>query len=117
MTNKEIMDLYEGLVELYDLKVELDIKIKYLLAKIKIQIEPLYEALMITRKDLFKKYGTENETSIVIKNSMLPLFSTEMNELMKIQVNVEIPKINLEDLNSPKISINLIEKLLPIIND
>ena len=117
MTNKEIIDLYEGLTELYDLKINLNIKTKYLLAKIKVQIEPLYKAAMVTRQDLIKKYGTEENESLIIKNTVLPQFSIELNELMNIETNINVQKINLDELNDQRISISLIEKLLPIIND
>ena len=117
MTNKEIINLYEGLAELYNLKLALNIKVKYTLAKIKIEIEPLYQAVMVTRQDLIKQYSTEENTSFMIKNNMLPQFSAEMDDLMKIEINIEVPKINLEDLDDSRISIHLIEKLLPIIND
>lgn len=117
MTNKEIIDLYEGLAELYDVKVNLNIKTKYLLAKIKVQIEPLYKAIMVTRQDLIKKYGTEENESLIIKNTVLPQFSIELDELMNIESDINVPRINLDELNDQRIGINLIEKLLPIIND
>lgn len=117
MTNKEIINLYEGLAELYNLKLTLNIKVKYILAKIKIEIEPLYQAIMLTRNDLIKQYSTEDESSFTIKNGMLSQFSTEMNDLMKIETKIEVPKINLEDLDDSRISVHLIEKLLPIINN
>lgn len=117
MTNREIVQLYEGIVEIYQLGLELDIKTNYTLARIKVQIEPYYKAIMMTRQDLFKQYDNSEDNSGIFNNENMKKLSEEFEKLMGIEVELILPQVELVKLNSPKMRIDLVERLLPIIKD
>lgn len=118
MTNKEIFDLYEGFVALGENKeVKLNIKASFYLARNKNLLKPYYNAIIETRSKLLDKYGEalENGNWKVPKENLKD-FTKEWDAFMGITNIVDIKKIKLEDFES-KIGIDLMEKLLPIIED
>lgn len=113
MTNREIIQIYEGIVEIYTLGLQLDIETNYTLVRIKVLLEPYYKAIILTRQDLMKQYKNPNDetfTSVNMQN-----LAKEFDQLMDIKVDLDLPKIELIKLNDPKLRIDLLEKLLPII--
>lgn len=117
MTNKEIFNLYEGLYELsQDKDLKFGVKISYIFAKSKNILEPFYNAIIDTRQKLLNKYGEvqENGDWRVSKEKM-DIFMSEWDSFMKIDNFVAIDKINIKELEGEKIDIQLMEKLLSII--
>jgi len=72
---------------------------------------------MITRQDLFKQYDISEDSSGIFNNENMKKLSEEFEKLMSIEVELSLPKLDLMKLNDPKLRIDLIERLLPIIND
>lgn len=117
MTNKEIFNLYEGLYELsQDKDLKFGVKISYIFAKNKNILEPFYNAIIDTRQKLLNKYGEvqENGDWRITKEKM-DIFMSEWDSFMKIDNFVAIDKINIKELEGEKIDIQLMEKLLSII--
>ena len=72
---------------------------------------------MLTRQDLFKQYDTSEDKSGLFNKEDMKKLSEEFDTLMALENDLILPKIDLMKLNNPKIRIDLVEKLLPIIND
>lgn len=120
MKNKEVYDLYEGLYEIsqnQDLKF--NIKLCYSFAKNKNILEPFYNAIIETRQRFLSKYGTpqENGDGWTVAKDRMDDFLKEWNDFMNIDNFVVLQHIKLEELeDEEKLGIDLMEKLLPIID-
>lgn len=118
MTNAEIIDLHDGLKELHNSKIPLNIKTSFLLAKNNKIIVELVNLITEKQFELYKKYGTPNdEGNIVVPNEKIPLLQQDLNELMAIDNDINITKFTLDDLGDAKIEFGIIEKLLPLIEE
>ena len=117
MKNKDIYDLYEGLYEIsQDKELKFGIKVSYIFAKDKNMLQPYYDAIIETRQKILEKYGElqDNDNWHVNKEKM-NIFMSEWNAFMGIENFINLEKVKIEDLEGEKISIELLEKLLPII--
>lgn len=117
MKNKEIFSLYEGLYELgQDKELRFGIKISYIFARNKNILEPFYNAVIETREKLLEKYGEAQENGDWhISKEKMDIFMSEWNAFMEIENFVNLDKVKIEDLEGEKIGIELMEKLLPVI--
>ena len=117
MTNKEIFNLYEGLYELsQDKDLKFGVKISYIFAKNKNILEPFYNAIVDTRQKLLNKYGEPQDNGDWhVSKEKMDIFMNEWNAFMEIENFVNLDKVKIEDLEGEKIGIELMEKLLPII--
>lgn len=118
MKNKDIYDLYEGLYEIsQDKELKFDIQTSFILAKDKHTLEPLYNAIIEARQKAFEKYGKQLETGEwQIPKENIKDFTKEWNDFMEMDSFVSLQGITLEDIKSEKIGIDLIEKLLILID-
>ena len=117
MKNKEIFNLYEGLYEIsQDKELKFGVRISYIFAKNKNILQPYYDAIIDTRQKILEKYGEpqDNGDWRVCKEKM-NIFMSEWNAFMEIENFVNLEKVRIEDLNDEKIGIELMEKLLSII--
>lgn len=117
MTNKEIIDLYEGLEEISQDKTQIfDINIGYVLAKNKNLLAPYYDAAITSRNRLILKYGSQQEDgSITIPKDKVPIFSQELESFLGMENFVVLEQIQLKEIQNTRLSIQLIGQLLPII--
>lgn len=118
MKNEDILNLYEGLKEISQNKdLKFDIKTSFILAKNKHVLQPIYDAIIDTRQRIIEKYGelTENNEWRV-PNKNIPAFYKEWREFMNMDSFVSLEGISLKDIQSEKIDVGLMEKLLPLID-
>lgn len=119
MTNKEIMDMYEGLYEISQKpELQFNIRISYIFAKTKNILEPFYKAIIENKDKILQQYGTSNENgSWHISNEVLKEFEQEWNHLMSIENEIELQQVKLEDFGDTRIGVELLGKILPLIKD
>lgn len=119
MTNKEIYNLYGGLNEIsQNSEYKFNIKTSYILAKNKNLLEPLYQAIIMTRQKLFDKYGEPQEDGgWLIPKQQVTQFTQEWDTFMEIENIVNVQKISIDSLEENKLGIDIVEKLLPIIEN
>jgi len=96
LLNGEIFVGYEALGELS--KKDLPVKISFGLAKLKIALGPLYEAIAIIRTDLIKKYGEEDKETpgnfgIKPNSPNMLKFQDDIIPLMMEKVEVAVDKV------------------------
>jgi len=83
---------------------DLPVKISFKLGKL---IKPLNEEYKIfaeNKKKLFTKYGEEEKGQVKIKPENTKAFTKDFEELLNIEVEIDIPKIKVDDLGDIKIS-------------
>ena len=114
--NEEIMNLYETLVRISEDKdMIFSIKIGYQLAKIKIKLKDEVNIIYNLREKILREAGNENQDGdfIIPKEKILET-NNKIIELMNIENELDLPSIELQDINL-NLSIKDIEGLLPII--
>ena len=118
MKNKEIYFLYEALNELSeDKEIKFDIQLSYKLAYNKKILGPIYDAISEIKINLFNKYGIRTEEGWRIPPENVTEFESEWRELMDVDETVSLKVIKLQEIPNTKININLMGKLLPIIQE
>ena len=119
MKNKDIYDLYEGLYEIsQDKELKFDIQTSFVLAKNKSLLKPLYDIIIDTRQKALESYGEQLENGDWrIPKEKLKEFSNEWSNFMNTDNFVVLQKIKLDDIKNEKINIDLMEKLLLIIDN
>ena len=119
MKNKDIFTLYEGLYEIgQDKELKFDIKTSFILAKDKNILQPVYDAILETRQKILEKYGEPLENGDWrVPNEKIKDFQKEWNDFMEMENFISLQGITLEDIKTKEIHIDLMEKLLPLINN
>ena len=110
------MNLYETLVRISEDKdMIFSIKIGYQLAKIKIKLKDEVNIIYNLREKILREAGNENQDGdfIIPKEKILET-NNKIIELMNIENELDLPSIELQDINL-NLSIKDIEGLLPII--
>lgn len=117
MKNKEIFNLYEGLYEIsQDKELKFGVRISYIFAKNKNILQPYYDAIIDTRQKILEKYGEPQDNGDWrVSKEKMNIFMSEWNAFMEIENFVNLEKVKIEDLNDEKIGIELMGKLLSII--
>ena len=116
MTNEQILELYDGLYEICQ-NTELKFKVttSFLLAKNKNLLDPLYNSICEARLKLLKKYGEERDQEWFVPNKNLDAFKTEFEALLKMDTFINLEEIPIKELESEKLNVELVRKLIPII--
>lgn len=116
MTNKEILSVIQGLSDLEELDLPLNIKTSYILARNRQILTPFTDIINQQRIELYKKFGDKTDNATYkVPNEKIPDLEVELNELLDIENKVSIVKLKLEDFGDNNIPFGVIEKLLPII--
>lgn len=115
MTNGEILKVIKGLDDLSQLKLTLNIKTSYNLARLKSVLSPFADTIQEKQMELYRKYGEENNGTITVPKEKIPHLEAELNELLEIENKVQLVKLKLEDFGEAEIPFNVMEELLPII--
>lgn len=116
MTNREIIQVYNGINKLYDSDIKLDVKLSYTLAKNKRLLQPLMEVIENEQYKILKKYGNLSEDgSITVPKEKTNELNEDLVQLQQLENKVEITKIKLDDFNDEVIDFKIISDLMPII--
>lgn len=116
MTNGEIVNLYEGLQNIKT--IALPIQIAYIFLRNSQVLSPLYQTIMQCRDDLVRKYGALQEDgryTVPLEN--IEQFQEEINQLTKIENQVELTKVSLSELSSLNLSMSELQAIMPIISE
>lgn len=98
------------------LKLELPIKTAYKLAKLSNVIQSELRDFEQLRNNLIKKYGKQSGDEIKIDQSdkeAYEKFSSEINELLEAEIEINYSPIDINELGSIKLSAYDTGKLLP----
>lgn len=114
MTNKEITQIYSGLVELRESSTaNFPTKVSYaIIRNIKI-LEPLVEINISMKNDLLRKYGVPNQDgTFYISEEVSNDFSKEINEINALEVNpIDFYTIKYSDIEDINLSIKEMDAL------
>ena len=102
MKMRDLVVSVDSLKKLADL--EMQVKVAYSLAKFIKLVEVELTIYDKSRLAILKKFGTksDDETSYTIEAKNEQNFSNELEELLELEVDIEIPKLTLKDLESDK---------------
>ena len=118
LTNEQILGLNQSLSELQDSKIALNIKVSYKLARIKKIVQSYVNTIQQEQMNLYKKYGEpEGEDKIKVPAEKLNDFTNEFEELMKINNNVEIEPISVEEFGNAEVDFNVMDGLMNILDN
>lgn len=118
MKNKDIYDLYEGLAAVgQNNELKFDARTSFYLARNKNLLEPYYNAIIETRTKILDKYGkVQEDGNWFVPKDKIEEFTREWDAFMSIENIVNLQKIKIEDFQT-QINIEIMEKLLPIIEE
>ena len=114
MKNKDIIKLYEGLSEISQVKFKP--KTTFILTKDWMQLEPLYKLVIDCQRQIWEQFGNKlDDGSITIPNERVNEANKAMEELMEVDNEIILDKVQIEDLGDEIISMELLQKLINII--
>ena len=117
MTNKDVLQLYEGLNELAaNENIKLTVQASYYLAYNKNILEPFYKAAIDTRNTLLDKYGVKSNNGWTVPKEQLDAFSEAWDQCLSIEVPLSLRGIKLNDI-SGQVNLDLMRKILPFIEE
>ena len=119
MKNKEIFELYTALSTILgEPSKELGIRTKFKLAKNQIAIDKIYELVQKQHNSIIERYGEEKENGVItVPPEKIDITRKEINELMEINNEITLEKINLDELDGAPITSETLMKLMPIIEE
>lgn len=118
MTNQEIFDVLEALNDIKKSKAVFNVNTSYKLSTIKKILKPYYESIIDTRKEKFIQHGDFDEQgNIVVAKDEVKDLEQEIIDLFNIENDIKINKIKLQDLNDCNLPFDIIDKLIPIIEE
>ena len=77
----------------------MDIKKAYSLRKFIIEVENKLKAYNQTREELIRKYGEEIDGQTRVTEKNIPAFMSDISKLHEEEIEIEIPEIEIDDLN------------------
>ena len=81
------------------LKMDLDVTKAYALRKFILETESTIKLFYETREDLIKKYWIESEWQIVVKKENTKKYFADLDKILDIEIQIEIPEITINDLS------------------
>lgn len=105
VNNFQLFNLYEGLVQIMNTKLDLPIKIGYALLKNKNILLPMYEAISESIRLISQKEISDEE-----KNQ-------ELTELSNYENDIALEKIKFSEIAEKSLPLDLLEKIYLIIDD
>lgn len=118
LKNYEICNIYEAITKVRESEIQFSVKAGYKLAKNAKILLPLYESIIETRDNAFRKYAEEtNDGSLIISADKRPAAQNELNELSEIPNEVSLSPLLLSDLEDINLEYSIIEALYPILSD
>lgn len=119
MTNGDIVRVVQGLTELEQLKLPLNIRLSYTIAKDR-QILKEYARLIETKQvEIYTKYGNRDKDghTYTVPADKVADVQHELDELFAIDNEVPVAKVKLDDFGDNGIAFDIVEKLMPIIEE
>lgn len=87
------------------MNLDVPIKTAFKLGKIVKNFNNEYEVFEESKTKLFKKYGERNkEGNLEIKEENSKIFKKELEDLLSIEVNIKLTKVDLKELGDVKLS-------------
>lgn len=120
MKNRDITLLYNSINTLIgdESSKNLNINTKFKIAKNQRKISDIYEIIEEQRSGIIKKYGIPQEDgSYKIMNDQLPAATKELSELLDIETQCNLDKVELSELENANLNIELIMGLMCMIKD
>ena len=118
INNKEILDVMQGLVALTQEKIPLNIKTSYVLARNKKTLSSYVDIIKEKQIELYRKWGTEDdEHNITVPKDKIPELEQDLDELFTIDNQISLITLKLEDFGEVELPFDILEKLLPIIEE
>lgn len=117
LNNSQIYSLFEILFQIKQTENKLPIKVGFNIIR-NIQIlEPIYNAIADSRKEILLTYGVLNtEGHVTIPQDKVEEVNQLLLDLSNIENDISLMKLNLSDLEYLSLTLDDIEKLYPIIN-
>lgn len=113
---KDIFVLYETLMKIKDSKVPVTTGFA-IVRNIK-ALAPEYESIMEMRNSIIRSYGEDlGNGQISVPDDKLAAANAELNKVLDTEVEVNLTKLKLSQLENLELSIEDIEKLYPIIEE
>ena len=116
MTNSEIFVLYDSLNELSQKNdVKLPAKIGYICLKNKNLLEPYYKTISESRMQIIQEYAEVDEDgSMRVPEDKIPEANDKLQEILDIEEEVDLQKININDIGE-SLPMDILTGLMPII--
>lgn len=104
MTNAEVKTLMSFFDEISTRHSDLPIKIWYALSRNKVKLDDTHTLIEKGRLALVDKYGVKDDLTgyRTVPEDKMQIFSKEYSELLALETDVEVFKINLSDLEEMK---------------
>lgn len=118
MTNREILQIGKGLNDLNELKLPLNIKTGYILARNKQMLSSYMDLIQNKQMELYRKYGEKTEDGMIrVDNKDMPQLNEELESLLDVENDVNITKLKIEDFGDVKVPFGVMEDLLRMIEE
>lgn len=117
MTNKEILNIYNALLEIKT--TPFPAKISYILMRNKNKMEPIVQAYLSAQQQALDKYAkpVENEKGKYYIPENTSEYWKEIKELDNIAVKIDLSSFSLKDIENVNISLEVMNALMPMIEE
>lgn len=116
ITNNEVYNLFNSLYGIRQQDIKFSAKTSFILMKNIQALEPFYKIIVEQRENTIKKYGEESENGYYkIPTDKQAEANKELYELGIVVNEVDLNKINVEELDKAELSITEIEALSSIL--
>ena len=121
LKNSDIVKIYETLINIYNQKdMKFSAKIAFSLIRNINLLQPYYTNIMEVREDLIRNNGLElADGTYQIPQDSIDFINQELQDLLDIECEIELNKINFEDFPQLQLTLNeweSLEKILSIEN-
>lgn len=122
MSNLEIFNTANALVEVFQnvVELELPVKVNFFLQKNMNSIVEMARDIETARADIIKKYGEaseENPDQFVVPEDKLEVATSELNDLLSLEQEVAVNMLDLEWFDNINLNARQVAALTFMIND
>lgn len=118
LKNSDIVKIYETLINIYNQKdMKFSAKIAFSLIRNINLLQPYYTNIMEVREDLIRNNGLElADGTYQIPQDSIDFINQELQDLLDIECEIELNKINFEDFPQLQLTLNEWESLEKILS-
>ena len=118
LKNSDIVKIYETLINIYNQKdMKFSAKIAFSLIRNINLLQPYYTNIMEVREDLIRNNGLELvDGTYQIPQDSIDFINQELQDLLDIECEIELNKINFEDFPQLQLTLNEWESLEKILS-
>ena len=118
LKNSDIVKIYETLINIYNQKdMKFSAKIAFSLIRNINLLQPYYTNIMEVREDLIRSNGLElADGTYQIPQDSIDFINQELQDLLDIECEIELNKINFEDFPQLQLTLNEWESLEKILS-